>query len=91
MNVYELEKQATPGPFHEDDGFLYAGNGNIIANLSGDGFGLDMTMIVHCRNNFMKALGALKTELAHRCREESDQEGIDALDALIVELEEVKP
>jgi hypothetical protein len=46
MNIYELEKQATQGPF--DNGFPNERRDSAQRRLS-----------AHCRNNFMKALEAL--------------------------------
>ena len=48
--VYELEKQATPGPWVVD-GKFFPDEKDIEAN---------QRMITHCRNHFMEALEALK-------------------------------
>ena len=94
MNVYELEKQATQGPFgyrydsaaqaradHPgtdgggSSGFIYAGESSW--PLGRDWIAVmainrdpkkdkqreaDTALLAHCRNNFMKALEALKEE-----------------------------
>ena len=94
MNVYELEKQATQGPFgyrydsaaqaradHPgtdgggSSGFIYAGESSW--PLGRDWIAVmainrdpkkdkqreaDAALLAHCRNNFMKALEALKEE-----------------------------
>lgn len=44
----------------------------------------------HCRNNFMRALEALKEEFDYRCKVGTNQERITELDNLISELEDVK-
>ena len=46
----------------------------------------NMDFTRHCRNNFMRALGALKNEHKYHCDLEPDCSGC----ALIAELEEVK-
>lgn len=76
MTIYELEKQATPGPWykHEHVPFLYVGE-NIpktqtsrswVASFFMWGAGRrnqeNARLSAHCRNNFMRALEALKVE-----------------------------
>ena len=65
MNVYELEKQATPGPCHTDDGFLYSAAGDIIAQVAGDGNGYDLDMLANCRNKLIPALELLHKALPY--------------------------
>lgn len=60
MTVYDLEKQATPGPVHTDDGYMYNKDGDMVAQAGPDGNGYDLDLLAHCRNHFMKALEALK-------------------------------
>jgi len=114
MNIYELEKQATPGPYFyakhlpgiqttgvmEDTGLDDDSGNPIRAPLTvvnttgacgGDNPCEDMRYMTHCRNHFMKALEALKNEVAIRFHDEDakfyDKE---SLKKLITELEEVK-
>jgi len=71
MNIYELEKQATPGPWiphrngHPDDpggrgtNHIYSKQPYRIVSWSVAN-NADASLLSHCRNNFMKALEALK-------------------------------
>ena len=72
MNIYELEKKATPGPCkvgkYEPDPHLQVltrgwmqGGRCIVDFINPD----DAVLFAHCRNHFMEALEALK-ELANR-------------------------
>ena len=65
MNIYELEKQATPGPWKvmEDriEGTYIEGADRTMAFVSRAGFE-DFKLVAHCRNNFLRALAALKAE-----------------------------
>lgn len=63
MNIYDLEKQATPGPLEIvrftdrlDDVRLREGI------LCFDRGSPDAKLLIHCRNHFMEALAALKEE-----------------------------
>lgn len=70
MNIYELDKQATPGPFitipqkHTDDICItQAGDppGNVVANVwfKDDPVGkANAAMLAHCRNNMVPLLRA---------------------------------
>jgi len=74
VNIYELEKQATPGPWsrcpHTIDGVLGYPTGDPMGSRTvsiGSCCNIPITqrsenaaLIAHCRNNFMKALEALK-------------------------------
>ncbi len=78
MNVYELEKLATPGPYvinkWPDGSVVLEGRwfpvGQVFARKAGEGASTwkaknpeaTANLLAHCRNNFMKALEALKTE-----------------------------
>ena len=105
MNIYELEKQATPGPWakerHTLDGVdvphLDGPMGSCCVSVGGN-CNVPITqrsenalLIAHCRNNFMTALEALKNEVAIRFHDE-DAKFYDkeSLKILIKELEEVK-
>lgn len=109
MNIYELEGQATPGPWsqcpHTIDSVLGYPTGDHMGSRTvscGSCCNIPITqrsenaaLIVHCRNNFMRALETLKA-LAES--QKHNQENIDcstimncdAIDELIAELEEVK-
>jgi len=92
MNVYDLEKQATPALWCAD-AMVMATTGTptskrMLGSLISDTYDLprsvaDAAYAAHCRNNFMKALEALN--------EQCDLTGCPKLRALITELEEVKP
>ena len=94
MNIYELEKRATPGPCRVehtyDDGV--SGSAIIIGQKCWQRFNtpheldLDARLIAHCRNNCLRALWALKVEHEYECTGEPDCGGC----RLIKELEEVK-
>jgi len=67
VNIYELEKQATPGRFeHRGEGTVAIAEGNHVFILHSGANGNRFSdaylaeLICHCRNNFMKALKALK-------------------------------
>ena len=102
MTVYELDKQATPGPWSliryanepHDDEFM----GRISHNedevyrgpfsFSGLRNDANAQLLVHCRNHFLKALEALKAERDYH----SEQKRIgraDQLNEVIKELENV--
>lgn len=123
MNIYELEKAATPGPLlaiHGKGTCLHEGNLDSLqwkAGMDGDEevwetvaelwpttrrsqAKADAKLLAHCRNNFLKALGALKLGLeileavqwvlgAFHIRAKVDAYVI-TLRALIKELEEIK-
>lgn len=59
MNIYELEKKATPGSIHVDDGYISNDDGAMVAQ-GPDANGFDLALLVHSRNHFMEALEALK-------------------------------
>ena len=105
MNIYELEQKATPGPWVVSGatavtcphiGLVLIAcdvpntNTTPLARMQAD-----MELTSHCRNNFMKALEALKglTEIVlseyplHDPRNKQAREAKD----LITELEEAKP
>ena len=100
MNIYELEKQATLGEYKVD---LY-GEQLYIDNAEDPGdepvWMLDavtaskdeMLLLAHCRNNFMKALEALKEEHAALLAENDVEHLIGECQTckLIKELEEVQ-
>ncbi len=100
MNIYELEKQATPGlvEYVEPAQFkvgLVGQNGFEVCHAQAcNQSRVDMVHLMHCRNNFMKALKEI-----HRLRDmlvEQRKDGgwsiddLDYDDRLITELEEVK-
>ena len=98
MNIYNLEKQATPAPWTVDE----AQPSWPMHDLEHDGVWFtnleesNAVLAAHCRNNFMKALEALK-QLDTMCREDSrfmvtsDGRVHDLVERTIAELEEVKP
>jgi len=109
MNIYELEKQATPGPLsvtHRNWGEvsdLHRIDCVAVASaFCPDKNKADAQLLAHCRNNFMRALEALKLELveveAYQARKRMfDQEIEDSIDAdyqrlkqLITKLETVE-
>lgn len=109
MNIYELEKKATPGPFVRADCSAHnlpmdaiAPDGARVAMFREHGTSNyhNAALWVHCRNNFMKALEALKEDRPaarfadFTCREHAHDcpccEWRKKRDALISELEEVK-
>lgn len=71
MNIYELEKMATPGPWRNSDiGIvsdaqeLFEGAGPLvvvrtIGHCQGDNPDADMCLVSHCRNNYVKAVTLL--------------------------------
>ena len=64
MNIYELEKQATPGPWRKSRGefpTIVTGK-HCIGHFYGtnESVCIDTRLAAHCRNNFMRALEALK-------------------------------
>lgn len=98
MNIHELEKLATPGPW-------IAVSGSRLPNWlmpDREMFGMPSSpetlanarLSAHCRNNFMKALEALKEarESIWWLDDSMDEREIatDRLEELIKELEEVK-
>ena len=103
MNIYELEKQATPGPWsrcpHTVDGVLGYPTGDHMGsrtvsigsccNIPISQRSENAALITHCRNNFMKALEALKEERGYH-KEHGRIGRADQLSELIAELEEVK-
>lgn len=65
MNIYELEKQATPGPLmHRGEGTLAFDDGHcrIIYHRASTKKqdAATAALLAHCRNNFMRALEALQ-------------------------------
>ena len=112
MNIYELEKKATPGPYFyakylpgiqttgvmEDTGLDDDSGNPIRAPLTvvnttgacgGDNPCEDMALLAHCRNHFMKALEALKSEVGLH-KEQGRIGKADQLRELIARLEEVE-
>lgn len=103
MNIYELDKQAMPAPlslFVAADGqapaFLLrcediTGNQLVVAQAYDK---KDAGILKHCRNNFMKALAALKEcyfQFEHNGEEsDSDKDVLDSVAKTIEELEEVE-
>lgn len=92
MTIYDLEKQATPGPLE------------VVCCTGGDGVRLregllcfdrdspDAKLLIHCRNHFMEALEALKTA-EDTISNLQDNEGHPStlwLRTLIAKLEDVK-
>ena len=119
MNIYELEKQATPGPLTNSGCTILAPTGWVsdrdpwvlgasetfhMASTDENHRGHDeqeanAKLFVHCRNNFMQALEALKRarrSMGCRCSNwdmcghEHDCECAVA-DRIIAKLERVKP
>ena len=102
MTIYELEQQATPGPFACDKDtagspvLRSAGSSRIIVRMieaprkgdvERDANGF---LFAHCRNHFMKALEALKAE-HQKVKEMDGCEGRECATCdTIAELEEVK-
>ena len=95
--IYGLEKQATPGPFILADKEYYTAEPHSlvaesepdrkIAELYTENDADDI-LFAHCRNNFMKALGALKHTL--EWAECGTTTRMTRLRELIKELEEVQ-
>ena len=106
MNIYELEKQATPGRLtvdHDAGWWLYLDQEDsanprgqrVIATFhdNRDEQVALVMLLAHCRNNFLKALAELR-RLADNQAGFSEEQLIDhaRVDlSLITELEEVKP
>jgi hypothetical protein len=110
MNVYELEKQATPGRLtvdHDAGWWLYLDQedsanprGQRVIAVFPDNSEEQVALVLllaHCRNNFMKALEALRAVHSAIMFDEEARDRIDeemntpGLRELIEELEEVKP
>jgi hypothetical protein len=96
MNIYELEKQATPGPYESGNGWLgpsgtpmRTGSPHFVNGSHA--FPHDAKLLAHCRNNFMKALKGLH-DLADTIQYQTSFENAAYKEciALIKELEEVK-
>ena len=95
MNIYDLEKSATPKPWIVAEesctrGTAVWGGSDGAVNLFGgcDKWPENMMLAAHCRNHFMRALDALKAERAYH----SEQKRIgraDQLDEVIKQLEHV--
>ena len=103
MNIYELEKQATPGPLQSwtcestDDSTIGLTPANPpqewCAYVEGYRHKEAAALLAHCRNNFMKALEALKKTygLANLWEgDDTEREWAAEVEILIKELEEVK-
>lgn len=94
MTIYELEKQATPKPWTIDVDYdailLIAPEGGILAHTYGPAE--DLELAAHCRNNFLRALEALKEEHEnHHAKDENHGTGIYcSVCKLIAELENVE-
>jgi hypothetical protein len=95
MTIYELDKMATPGPFEAvvhlgRAQVIRGGNGGWIAEFDHvpdyDKSAADARLLAHCRNNFMRALEALKT--SNIAMKKGRMPGPWTM--LIAELEEVK-
>ena len=108
MNIYEIEKRATPGPWMASEGWNIGerldhdvvttceeGGGEVVAEVLKDPCShqlasmINAKLIAHCRNNFLRALEALKN-----CETKLHDEGFyleaDFLHGKIKELEEVE-
>jgi phage FluMu gp28-like protein len=61
VTVYDLDKLATPEPWTNwGDGVIVKGDGPLsVATFSNE---TDAVLSTHCRNNYMKALEALKAD-----------------------------
>jgi hypothetical protein len=102
VNVYELEKRATPGPLIvTNDCCGYSAlamteQGESVFGGCGKRGDADVRLAAHCRNNFLKALEALKQQLdigafaGDRLPIKVWQAHAAKLRTLIAELEEVK-
>lgn len=92
MNIYELEKLATPGAIQKYGNKLRIIGHGVLAIVLDDPPNHDTHLLAHCRNNFMRALEMLKQGVADF--ENSDTNAAvtwaDRAKALITELEEVK-
>ena len=98
--IYELEKQATPGPYTAIDHCVMAGSPKKYRTLAfcydDDPPGTELDthaettalLLVHCRNNFMPLLAYFKRIV--RDVEEVDPAEAYSMRKLIAELEEVK-
>lgn len=76
MNIYELEKEATPGPWKVAAGFtLETRQHRYIAQFDASESPHlareDVILAAYCRNNFMRVLKALKEE--HEYHMEHDE------------------
>jgi len=88
MNVYELEKKVTSGPFGLDKCPWYEGyNLKPYLGAAGEWRKEDTMFLAHCRNHFMEALEALKAMIGTA---EEDGYGVKDLRALITKLEKVE-
>lgn len=93
MNVYELEKLVKQGLWelaYDSTGYHMEANGYPVIDGSSTSDELTTRFAVHCCNNYMKVLAALKA-----CTEQMGHTlpysfAPDGMDALIAELEEVK-
>jgi hypothetical protein len=103
MNIYDWNKRVISGPAHCDDGYMYAANGDMIAQEGPDACsGEEIAYLAHCRNYFMEALEALKECTRDRghagycCvnHNHADEKfcdcGLKEYEKLITKLEEVK-
>jgi len=100
VNIYELEKQATPGPLQSwtcestDDSTIGLTPANPpqewCAYVEGYRHKEAAALLAHCRNNFMKALEALKCVADCRSADEAHDIIVNQFPELIAELEEVK-
>ena len=104
MNIYELEKKATPGPlmWSRAGSFGRVSRWDIqrdtqtvacvysITGLESDPRKADAQLLAHCRNNFMKALEALKCVADCRSADEAHDIIVNQFPELIAELEDVK-
>ena len=96
MNIYELEKQATPGPLAvTNDCCGYAAlamteMGESVFGGCGDKGDANVRFAAHCRNNFMRALEFIKDHGPCNGCSGRDDHMCGRDECLIAELEEVK-
>jgi hypothetical protein len=98
MTVYELEKLATPTPWEYGNGAVWSdcyGEGNspheVCCIYEGCEVKIDRNgkLLAHCRNNFIRALDALKGCVEQVGHTIPYSFAPDGMDALIKELETV--
>lgn len=94
MNIYELEKRASPAPWNPApmvkafDGTPTSGRvlGSLYSNAYDKQGEADAILTAHCRNNFMRTLGALKRAIDACNSERLEKE----LRKELAELEEIR-
>lgn len=99
MNIHELVKRASPSPLTSKRigtaplvffGLVDSNEYDVAdITLTGDKGEADMLLLAHCRNNFMKILGALKSWVFCEYPVAGKPCGVCMVCKLIAEMEEV--